>query len=322
MDAEFDSIHSGGVEYSEACSQSTVYVAYDYYERHAKFVGRHVTRIADVPMIDAILVLLFAPRAELVADSACTRYEAVVVTTHASAERRGKLYFSHMFSSAELARVNEIRRMISDVLCNRERLVEAQKFNLAEAVLRFIKMRRVLQPQKSRWDRLLFGDSGDGTENLAAYPGLAADQRKREGQIILAEIPALKIREDRRLWTEEGTRQLEILYRETATRKQRIVGEFDRRVHMYKQKEAYLACTQCRSYLFSVRSLAPVPRERDYFRLKNSFCFDPLKTVPSGSEARIHLGITLICRMTSSGTTANLRRAGACAKISTYSCCG
>ena len=77
---------------------------------------------------------------------------------------------------------------------------------------------------------------------------------------------------------------LEQVYSHVENRKQEIVHQFDRLVQKHKQKETYLQCALCKCFLFSLRNLESVRTEKNYFQLKNSFCFDPVACVEPKNE--------------------------------------
>eukprot|EP01022_Parablepharisma_sp_SALTPOND_P022484 TRINITY_DN457_c0_g1_i1.p1 TRINITY_DN457_c0_g1~~TRINITY_DN457_c0_g1_i1.p1 ORF type:complete len:995 (+),score=80.38 TRINITY_DN457_c0_g1_i1:3714-6698(+) len=294
---EIDSLHSGAIEYSTSCAHSTVYTAFDYYERRGRLYAKHITRISDIPMIDTLLVIMFAPYVTFMSDSTGTAYELSLVMTQSYNDRKAKLYFTHWFSSADLKSINEIRRAISAVLGDKDKLTEQHKFKISERVLKFLTSKRLLRPIRSRWDHLLYNPD-EIRPHLEMYrEGVTSElgMSKKDNQIILPQLKPLKIKEDRRLWTQEGMLALEQIYNRVLDKKLNLVKEFDRFVLKYKQKETYIQCAICKCFLFSLRNLEQVPSEPNYYRLKNAFCFDPVKCVEASNEndfVKMHKGFS------------------------------
>jgi len=285
VEIEFDSLHNGAIEYNTSCVHSNVYIAFDYYERRGKLLAKHITRISDIPMIDTLLVILFAPYITFIPDSTNTSYDAAIAQSQSYSDRKAQLHFTHWFSSVDLKSVNEIRRSISAILSNRDKVTEQRKIGIAEKVAKFLFTKRLLRPIYSRWDHLLYNPE-EIKPHLDEYDIKTIDilSATKENQIILPPLKPLKIKEDRRLWTDEGKKALETVYNQIAQKKINLVKDFDRFVLKYKQKEAYVQCAQCRCFLFSLRNLEPTPTEKNYFRLKNSFCFDASKSIAENEK--------------------------------------
>ena len=85
-----DSINNFTSEPDEKKLQQITYACQDYYDRGGRFMCRNSSKLPDVPMVDALFCLIFAPVVRVIADDnrtyfskiVCDNGETVIPLTH------------------------------------------------------------------------------------------------------------------------------------------------------------------------------------------------------------------------------------------------
>jgi len=85
-----DSINSFTYEVDETKLKQVTYACQDYYDKGGRFICRNSTRLPDIPMVDALYCLIYAPVVQVKADRSklyfqkiiCDEGELIISLTH------------------------------------------------------------------------------------------------------------------------------------------------------------------------------------------------------------------------------------------------
>lgn len=89
------------------------YACQDYYDKGGRFLCRNSTKLPDVPMVDALFCLIFAPVVQVMADESKLYFSKLVCDN-------GELVvpLTHVLTHKDLETAQKIREMLNETLCD------------------------------------------------------------------------------------------------------------------------------------------------------------------------------------------------------------
>jgi len=78
VEFERDSINNFAYELDEKKLTQVTYACQDYYDKGGRFMCRNSTRLPDIPMVDALYCLLFAPIVKVKANPKKQFFEKII----------------------------------------------------------------------------------------------------------------------------------------------------------------------------------------------------------------------------------------------------
>ena len=246
---ENDSLQSHPIEYSK--HNDKLYISAINIERRGKLFAKHITRIANIPMANALFVCLFAPKVTFISNK--DHYKGINVTQRYRMGHSATIDFTHWFSSADLFLLNSIRYNINSMLNN---LIKAEfTLNISEKIIKFLKKERAPKNTTTQLTHLLYKEE-ELNPKCELYEGETVI--KGSDNDLLAQLQPLHIKEDTRPWTEEGMKELGKLYKEIQKRKQEKVQSFNQYIKACRTEDTYVQCAECNNALLSIRQLEEV----------------------------------------------------------------
>ena len=113
VDFDMDSINNFTMETDTNKLPHITYACQDYYDKGGRFLCRNSTKLPDVPMVDAIFCLIFAPVVQVMADENKVYFNKLVCDN-------GELVLplTHVLTHYDLEIAQRVRNMLNESLCD------------------------------------------------------------------------------------------------------------------------------------------------------------------------------------------------------------
>lgn len=181
--------------------QHVTFACQDYYDKSGRFLCRNSTRLPEVPMVDALFCLIFAPLVRVLPSEdglyfsriVCDDGELIIPLTHVLTHQdlmicqrirdmlnqslcdSDKQKQAHMHSiDQELKKLFSFKRLSVDIYIKLEALREEDETNDAKSIL------KTLKAQREEEENFFFDDEEDGEQNR----GFSSVQMNEEGDIL------------------------------------------------------------------------------------------------------------------------------------------
>ena len=109
VDFDLESINSFVAEPIPARVPHITFACQDYYDKGGRFMCRNSTRLPDVPMVDVLFCLVFAPLVQVMADESRTYFSRIICD-------RGELALplTHVLTHRDLELAQTIRKLLNE----------------------------------------------------------------------------------------------------------------------------------------------------------------------------------------------------------------
>lgn len=116
VDFETESINNFSAELVQTNLQHVTFACQDYYDKGGRFLCRNSTRLPDVPMVDALFCLIYAPLVQVMADESSTYFSRIVCDG-------GDLIITltHVLTHLDLEIIQKVRTMLNETLCDSDK---------------------------------------------------------------------------------------------------------------------------------------------------------------------------------------------------------
>jgi hypothetical protein len=116
VDFDIDSINNFTHELVPANLPHVTFACQDYYDKGGRFLCRNSTRLPDVPMVDALFCLIFAPLVQVMADETKTYFSRIICDN-------GELIIplTHVLTHQDLEIAMKVRTMLNETLCDQDK---------------------------------------------------------------------------------------------------------------------------------------------------------------------------------------------------------
>ncbi|CDW71563.1 nucleic acid helicase [Stylonychia lemnae] len=138
VEFERDSINNFAYELDENKLMHVTYACQDYYDKGGRFMCRNSTRLPDVPMVDALYCLLFAPIVQVKANSKKQFFEKIICD-----EGELIIKLTHILTHQDLEIIQKIRSMMNETLCNEDNLKQAHLAQVDFFIKRLFSFNRI-----------------------------------------------------------------------------------------------------------------------------------------------------------------------------------
>ena len=300
LDVEWESVLSTRIEPEGV--KDILYVSMDYFERGSRNVGRHVTRLGPLPMLDTILCLIFSPQVEFYSNQRTEVYEGARVKE----EREHQLPFPYIFTSVDIVEINRLRGMYSEAFAGEVGLREACAYphtnednSLTRMLKDLLQKKRVPRARDTEWTHLLnanlpkretayyqFGDNSNNNSNTLQplrgtnpVPVPLAMRGSGSGSqvVIYPPLRPLHIREDIRYWTAEDLEEVRKDYLLLNQQKLFVIQDLAQMIKNIEIKDTYVLCRECKASVTILQNLKRVEfPDVVLFELCNNFGLDPI----------------------------------------------
>ena len=291
VDIEPDSINHITIENQDTIIPLIVHICDNYYQRKTKYTARYVTRMPNKPMIDTLLILIFTPYAVFYANESKTQYKSFKLLGSSNVE----FMFNYLFSSIDIREINSIRKILNRLVKTKD--MHQIDFNLLRKQLiqnvnNLINKRRLKIISRESWNRLLYRFFPDITRekeknykysediniNLLNVNGKepnitshkpqpeikSSDNTSKISNDFLQPLLPLPIKEDFRLWTDEGLTKIEEERKLYNTMRDMLLDKISYRKSIINQKSPEIFCCQCNSFICSLNNIKRYPTSDRY----------------------------------------------------------
>lgn len=116
VDFETESINNFSAELVQTNLQHVTFACQDYYDKGGRFLCRNSTRLPNVPMVDALFCLIYAPLVQVMADESSTYFSRIVCDG-------GDLIITltHVLTHLDLEIIQKVRTMLNETLCDSDK---------------------------------------------------------------------------------------------------------------------------------------------------------------------------------------------------------
>ena len=152
VEAEHSSINHVVIEDKESEITSLFYVAEDYYLKRGKYLAKFLTKMPSKPMLELILMLIFAPQATFYSNEEQTQYESFRIV---GSENDFK--FTYLFSSLDVDDINSIRGLLNDIISNKfkeESEINSKRQLMIKNIKKLVDKKRIKIVSNDEWWRL------------------------------------------------------------------------------------------------------------------------------------------------------------------------
>jgi len=113
VDFDMDSINNFTMETDTNKLPHITYACQDFYDKGGRFLCRNSTKLPDVPMVDAIYCLIFAPVVQVMADENKVYFNKLVCDN-------GELVLplTHVLTHYDMEIAQRVRNMLNESLCD------------------------------------------------------------------------------------------------------------------------------------------------------------------------------------------------------------
>jgi hypothetical protein len=117
VDFEMDSINNFTYELEERNVGQVTFACKDYQDKGGRFMCRSATRLPNVPMVDALFCLIFAPLVQVMADKEKNYMSKLICDG-------GELVINltHVLTHHDLETIQTMRNMLNETLCNEDNI--------------------------------------------------------------------------------------------------------------------------------------------------------------------------------------------------------
>ena len=116
VDFDTDSINNFTYETEPTKLQHITYACQEYYDKGGRFLCRNGTRLPDVPMVDALYCLIFAPIVQVMADEEKMYFNKIICDN-------GELIIplTHVLTHLDLELAQKVRNKLNESLCDEDK---------------------------------------------------------------------------------------------------------------------------------------------------------------------------------------------------------
>ena len=116
VDFDTDSINNFTYETDPTKLQHVTYACQEYYDKGGRFLCRNGTKLPDVPMVDALYCLIFAPIVQVMADEDKMYFNKIICDN-------GELIIplTHVLTHLDLELAQKVRNMLNESLCDEDK---------------------------------------------------------------------------------------------------------------------------------------------------------------------------------------------------------
>ena len=275
VDIEADSINHVIIENNDEIIPRLVNICDNYYQRKTKFTARYVTRMPTKPMIDAILILIFTPSAQFIPNNDNNQYKSFKLLGTSNVE----FVFKYLFSSIDIKQINIIRQALNQLVKTEDKLsinFETLKNTMITNLTNLVNKKRLKIISRDIWNKLLFKffpNLKQEKEKNLRYSEGAQNEIKNEHKNIgaskisndfLQPLQPLPIKEDFRLWTDEGLLKIEQERKFYIQMREKLVSNLSYRKSIINQTSAELYCNYCKTFICSLDNLKRYNNDKRY----------------------------------------------------------
>jgi len=228
-----------------------------------------------IPMLDTLITLIFCPMAYFTVSEENDKQYYGFRTTNSDLEHR----FTHLFSGADIKDINEIREHLCHIIKDGESIKDKKKL-MTNKLFDFLNKKRIKIVNKKEWwdlykkyyNHAITYNKFENDDNLKSFNcnftkkgGLDVNHIKKVTLInknsndFLPKLQHLKIKEDFRLWSKEGQRELLLERKNFCSIRDIIVNGITESKKMISLSKAHLACNVngCGSHIVSIHCMKP-----------------------------------------------------------------
>lgn len=138
VDMDMDSINNFTMETDTNKLSHITYACQDYYDKGGRFLCRNSTKLPDVPMVDAIYCLIFAPVVQVMADENKMYFNKLVCDN-------GELVMplSHVLTHYDMEIAQRVRNMLNESLCDEVKQKQAHLAQVDFYVKKLLSFKRI-----------------------------------------------------------------------------------------------------------------------------------------------------------------------------------
>lgn len=115
-----DSINNFTYELHPHKLAQVTFACQSYYDKNGRFLTRSGTRLPDVPMVDALFCLIFAPVVQIIADDDKRYFQKIICDG-------GELVLelTHVLTHYDIELVERIRTLFNETMCREDKIKQA-----------------------------------------------------------------------------------------------------------------------------------------------------------------------------------------------------
>ena len=147
----------------------------DYIDREGKYKCRNSTRLPDVPMVDALFCLMFAPVVQVIADGASKRFFTKLVCDNGELE----IPLTHVLTHRDLEIAQNVRDLLNSSLCDRKTRAWDQSSEVNKLVERLLFTERTPLETFMQWSALRQEDYEMSISQMKTPPEIFNRKLKR-----------------------------------------------------------------------------------------------------------------------------------------------
>jgi len=133
-----DSVNNFAYELDRTKLAHVTFACQDYHDKGGRFLCRNSTRLPDVPMVDALYCLIFAPVVQVKADARRLYFEKIICD-----EGELVVQLTHMLTHQDLEIIQKVRTMLNETLCNEDNVKQAHLAQVDFYVKRLFSFNRI-----------------------------------------------------------------------------------------------------------------------------------------------------------------------------------
>lgn len=116
VDFDTDSINNFTYETDPNKLPHITYACQEYYDKGGRFLCRNGTKLPDVPMVDALYCLIFAPIVQVMADEDKTYFNKIICDNGENI-----IPLTHVLTHLDLELAQKVRNMLNESLCDEDK---------------------------------------------------------------------------------------------------------------------------------------------------------------------------------------------------------
>lgn len=158
VDFDQDSINNFTFETDTTKLIHTTYACQDFYDKAGRFLCRNSTKLPDVPMVDALFCLLFAPVVQVLADDSKSHFSRIVCD-------HGEMVIplTHILTHKDLEYAQRVRNMLNESLCDEDKQKQSHNLQIDYYVKMLLNIKRLSVDVYVKLDALREEDDSNKT---------------------------------------------------------------------------------------------------------------------------------------------------------------
>jgi hypothetical protein len=244
----------------------------DYYSRNCKYHARNTSILPKKPMLDQLLVLIFTPIATF-----NTTKDKKGFYSFRTTETDTYVNFTHLFSSEDLRNINKIRNYLNQLITYNGENKQALSEDMRTCLLRIInKSRRIKILSNENWFRMFkiyLNQDKPVVESSYDY----IDENYTLGFLPKLNAPAIK--EDMRVFTPEGIKELEEERKDFYRMRELYLKDIENIKKIIDSVNGNIVCGCCGCHITSINC---IEQKCELFKITSYTGY--IKSIPESSD--------------------------------------